>query len=216
MPRETLAARQKRAGRINDILRSCYPEAHTALHHENPLQLLVSTILSAQCTDERVNQVTRTLFATYKTATDFATADPRQLEEDIRPTGFFRNKARNIQGCCRGLLMSHGGKVPRSLEELVRLPGVGRKTANVVLGSAFGIATGVVVDTHVARLSRRLNLSAQKTPEKIEADLMKLLPQKEWIDFSHRLIFHGRQVCAARKPRCAECRVGTLCPSYAP
>lgn len=216
MPRETLAARQKRAGRINDILRSCYPEAHTALRHENPLQLLVSTILSAQCTDERVNQVTRTLFATYKTAADFAGADPRQLEEDIRPTGFFRNKARNIQGCCRGLLASHGGKVPRSLEELVRLPGVGRKTANVVLGSAFGIATGVVVDTHVARLSRRLGLSAQKTPEKIEADLMKLLPQEEWIDFSHRLIFHGRQVCAARKPRCADCRVGNLCPSYAP
>lgn len=215
MARESLAARRKRTQKINDILKQEYPEARTALKHTTPLQLLVSTILSAQCTDERVNQVTRTLFKTYKSVADFAGADLRQLEDDIRPAGFFRNKAKSIQGCCRGLLEKHDGKVPRTMEELVRLPGIGRKTANVVLGSAFGIAVGVVVDTHVARLAGRMELSTQKYPEKIEADLMKLMPREEWIDFSHRMIFHGRRVCMARKPRCADCPVGKLCPSYA-
>ena len=216
MARESFAARRKRAVKINDLLRQAYPEARTALKHRSPLQLLVSTILSAQCTDERVNQVTRTLFVRYKTVADFAGAELKQLENDIRPTGFFRNKARNIQGCCRDLLEQHGGKVPRTLAELVRLPGVGRKTANVVLGSAFGLAEGVVVDTHVARLAGRMRLSAQKNPEKIEADLMKLLPKEEWIGFSHRMIFHGRRICAARKPRCSDCPAGKSCPSYVP
>jgi len=216
MPRESMAARRKRAERINTILHSAYPEARTALRHRNPLQLLISTILSAQCTDERVNQVTATLFSTYQTAADFVDADPQRLEREIRPTGFFRAKTRNIQGCCRGLLELYDGEVPRTMEELTRLPGVGRKTANVVLGSAYGIAAGVVVDTHVARLSGRMGLSAHGDPEKIEADLMQLLPPEEWIGFSHRMIFHGRQVCTARRPRCAECTVGRLCPAFAP
>jgi endonuclease-3 len=215
MAQESFVARQKRAVKINDLLRQVYPEARTALKHRSPPQLLISTILSAQCTDERVNQVTKTLFVTYNTVADFAGAELTQLENDIRPTGFFRNKARNIRGCCRELLEEHDGKVPRTLAELVKLPGVGRKTANVVLGSAFGLAEGVVVDTHVARLAGRMRLSAQKNPEKIEADLIKLLPKEEWIGFSHRMIFHGRRVCAARKPRCLDCSVGKLCPSYA-
>jgi len=214
--KETLVARRKRAIKINSILAQTYPEAKTALRHRNPVQLMVATILSAQCTDVRVNEVTKTLFAKYKGAADYADADPAELEHDIRPTGFFRNKAKNIKACCRELLEKHGGEVPRTISELVHLPGIGRKTANVILGSAFGLTSGVVVDTHVARLSGRLKLSAQNNPEKIEADLMKLLPPEEWIGFAHRLIFHGRRVCPARKPRCAECTIGQLCPSYAP
>ena len=214
--KETFAARRGRATRINSILAQTYPEATTALRHRNPLQLLVATILSAQCTDKRVNEVTKILFLKYKGVADYAAADPAELENDIRPTGFFRNKAKSIKGCCQELLEKHRGEVPQTISDLVQLPGVGRKTANVVLGSAFGIASGVVVDTHVARLSGRLKLSAQKNPEKIEADLMKLLPQEEWIGFAHRLIFHGRRVCPARKPRCPECTIGRFCPSFAP
>lgn len=214
--KETLAARRSRTIKINSILAQAYPEATTALEHRSPLQLLVATILSAQCTDKRVNEVTKSLFVKYQGAADYAAADPAELENDIRPTGFFRNKAKSIKGCCQELLEKHGGEVPPTISDLVQLPGIGRKTANVVLGSAFGIASGVVVDTHVARLSGRLKLSAQKNPEKIEADLMKLLPQEEWIGFAHRLIFHGRRVCPARKPRCAECTIGGFCPSFAP
>jgi len=216
MTKESAAAKRDRANEINVILKKIHPDAQTALRHRNPVQLLVATILSAQCTDERVNEVTKTLFKKYRTASDYADADAEELENDIRPAGFFRNKTKSIQGCCRGLLEKHGGKVPRSMQELVQLPGVGRKTANVVLGSAYGIVSGIVVDTHVARLSGRLKLSSQRTPEKIEADLMKLLPEDEWIGIAHRLIFHGRRVCQARKPRCAECAVGHLCPAFAP
>ena len=215
MAAESHIAKRKRAIQINAVLSGTYPDARTALHYQNPLQLLVATILSAQCTDERVNKVTRLLFVKYKSAADYAAADVEALQEDIRSTGFFRNKAKNIRGCCQELVEKHGGKVPPTMEELVQLPGVGRKTANVVLGSAFGIASGIVVDTHVARLAARLRLSARKNPEQIEADLMKLLPLEEWIGFSHRLIFHGRQVCQARKPRCAVCPIGRLCPSFA-
>jgi len=216
MKKETFTEKRKRANKINSILAQTYPQAKTALKHKSPLQLLVATILSAQCTDERVNEVTKTLFVKYKKAADYANVDPEKLESDIRPTGFFRNKAKSIRACCRELAEKHGGRVPPMIEELVKFPGIGRKTANVVLGSAFGIASGVVVDTHVARLSGRLKLSAEKNPEKIEVDLMKLLPQSEWIGFPHRLISHGRSVCRARKPRCADCSVGKLCPSFAP
>ncbi len=216
MSRETVAARKKRITKINKILAEIHPDAQTALSHRSPLQLLVATILSAQCTDERVNQVTKTLFKKYKTVGDYAVTDPEILQEDIRSTGFFRNKAKSIQGCCRALLENHNGKVPKSLEELVKLPGIGRKTANVVLGSAYGIVSGIVVDTHVSRLAQRMGFTKQKDPVKIEADLMKLLPEDEWIAFSHRMIFHGRRVCKARKPDCVNCAVGKLCPSFTP
>jgi len=180
--------------------------------HDSPLELLVATILSAQCTDVRVNMVTPKLYARYPTAAALAAAPLRDIERIIQSTGFFRNKARNIQACCRKLVAEHGGEVPRTMEELVELPGVGRKTANVVLGTAFGIATGVVVDTHVMRLSRRLGLTTHKDPIKIERDLMEQLPKRQWIDFSHRLIHHGRRICAARKPLCEECPLETICP----
>ncbi|MFQ5696562.1 MAG: endonuclease III, partial [Terriglobia bacterium] len=187
------------------------PRATCALTHKNPVQLLVSTILSAQCTDERVNQVTRTLFQKYKTAKDFAYADPRELEQEIRPTGFFRAKTKSIVGATRRLVEKHKGKVPRSMEELVELPGVARKTANVVLGTAFGIASGVVVDTHVTRLSRRLDLSRENDPKKIEQDLMQTVPKARWIALSHQLIWHGRLLCQARRPRCPDCPLEDLC-----
>lgn len=189
-----------------------YPTAECALGHETPLQLLVATILSAQCTDERVNLVTPELFRRYRTAADFAAARLTDLERVIQSTGFFRNKAKNIQGCCRQLVERHGGEVPRQLEELVELPGVGRKTANVVLGTAFGIASGVVVDTHVARLSKRLGLTTATDPVKIEHALAGQLPAREWVAFSHRLIHHGRRVCQARKPKCEACSLERLCP----
>jgi len=188
-----------------------YPDAHCALHHENALQLLIATILSAQCTDVRVNMVTPALFARYPDASAFALADPRELETLIQSTGFFRNKARNIIACCRKIVDEHGGKVPSTLEELVPLPGVGRKTANVVLGDAFD-TPGITVDTHVGRLSRRLGLTTLTDAEKVERELMKLLPRKDWTVFSHRMIFHGRQVCGARKPNCAGCALNDLCP----
>ena len=194
-------------------LRSAYPDARTALDWSNPLELLVATILSAQTTDVRVNSVTPDLFTKYPTAHDLADADPTELEETIRPTGFFRNKAKSLQGMARALVEDHGGEVPPTMEDLVALPGVGRKTANVVLGNAFSIDEGVVVDTHVRRLSNRLGFSSQSDPEKIETDLIRTVPKEDWTVFSHLLILHGRSVCKARKPACGDCVVNDLCPS---
>jgi endonuclease-3 len=204
---------EERAGEIVGRLTREFPRARTALAHEDPFQLLVATILSAQCTDERVNKVTPALFRKYPGPENFARAALPEIEAMIRSTGFFHAKAKNIKGCCAALVRDHGGKVPADINELVKLPGVGRKTANVVLGSAFGIASGVVVDTHVKRLAGRLGLSKQETPEKIEEDLMKILPQSGWIAFSHLLIWHGRKTCTARKPACPACVLGDLCPS---
>lgn len=200
-----------RARRIVRLLARIYPDAHCALHHENPLQLLVATILSAQCTDRRVNLVTPPLFRRYPGVEAFAAARPRELEQAIASTGFFRNKARNIIACCQAIRDQHGGQVPGTLEQLVKLPGVGRKTANVILGNAFAVP-GITVDTHVGRLSRRLGLSVHTDPAKVEQDLMRLIPKKEWTMFSHRMIFHGRQVCHARKPACDACGLAGVCP----
>jgi endonuclease-3 len=201
-------------GRVRAILQKldeAYPDVVCALEHENAFQLLISTILSAQCTDVRVNQVTKTLYVKYPTPKDFAYADPKDLEQEIRPTGFFRNKTKSIMGASKKIVEEFGGEVPRTMEELLTLPGVARKTANVVLGTAFGIASGIVVDTHVTRLSERLDLSPNTDPKKIEQDLMKVIPQEKWILFSHQLIWHGRKVCQARKPLCAECNLERLC-----
>jgi endonuclease-3 len=200
-----------RARQVVRLLARLYPDAHCALDHESPLQLLIATILSAQCTDRRVNLVTPALFARYPTAQAFAEAAPRELEEAIASTGFFRNKARNIIACCKDLVGHHGGQVPGTMEDLVKLAGIGRKTANVILGNAFGVP-GITVDTHVGRLSRRLGLTVHTAPEKVERDLMDLIPKKEWTMFSHRLIFHGRQVCHARNPKCGECLLAKICP----
>ena len=202
--------------RIRPIIRKLkrqYPDARCALVHKNALQLLVATILSAQCTDTRVNIVTKDLFKKYRTARDYADADPETFEQEIKTTGFFRNKTKSILGMARALVERHGGKVPRSMDELVELPGVGRKTANVVLGNAFDINAGVVVDTHVRRIANRLGLTKQQDPVKIERDLMQLVPRKDWTIFSHLLISHGRQICLARKPKCEICPVNSLCPS---
>jgi endonuclease-3 len=204
-------ARRKRAIKIDAGLVKLYPDAHCALHHANALQLLVATILSAQCTDERVNKVTPALFARYPDARAYAEAERAELEAMIQSTGFFRNKAKNIQACCQMLVEKHGGEVPATMEELVPLPGVGRKTANVVLGNAFGIP-GIPVDTHVGRLSRRMGLSEHDDPVKVEHDLMALIPKADWTDFGHRMIFHGRQVCHSRKPKCEECTLAKVCP----
>ncbi len=193
------------------ILKATYPDVKTALRHRNPLQLLIATILSAQCTDERVNEVTKKLFKQLKTAQDFVEISLAELEELIRPTGFFKNKAKSVKGCCKAIVENHGGKVPGTLEELVKLPGVGRKTANVVLGSAFGVP-GVVVDTHVKRLSQRLELTDNTDPIKIEMDLMKIVPEELWSEFSLQLIFHGRKICKARKPECPLCPLNKVCP----
>ena len=198
---------------ILEKLDEAYPAATCALEHKNPFQLLISTILSAQCTDERVNQVTRTLFQKYPTVETFAYADPRELELDIRPTGFFRNKTKSIIGASKRIIEEFGGKVPRTMEELLTLSGVARKTANVVLGTAWGIASGIVVDTHVQRLAGRLDLTRNEDPKKIEQDLLGVIPQERWILFSHQLIWHGRRVCQARKPRCAECNLEPRCYS---
>jgi endonuclease-3 len=202
---------KQRIRRILDTLAQLYPDAHCALHYDSPLQLLVATILSAQCTDVRVNLVTPALFARYLDALAFAQADIRELEKAIQSTGFFRNKARNIKACCQALVDQHAGQVPGIMEELVPLPGVGRKTANVILGNAFGVP-GITVDTHVGRLSRRLGLTENEDPVKVENDLMAMVPKKEWTAFSHRMIFHGRQVCFARKPKCTECALRKICP----
>ena len=210
--RESVAARKDRAAAITRRLAESYPAARCSLDFTSPFQLLVATILSAQCTDKRVNAVTGELFRRWPAPADMAAARQPDLEQVIRSTGFFRAKAKSILGCCRGLVERHGGAVPRTLEDLIRLPGVGRKTANVVLGSAFGLATGVVVDTHVGRIARRLGLTRQTDAVKAERDLMAVLPRDEWIAFSHRVIEHGRAVCTARKPRCAGCVLADLCP----
>jgi endonuclease-3 len=206
------AEEKRRAAKIIRALGECYAEAVCSLNFRTPLELLVATILSAQCTDERVNVVTKTLFAKYPTAADYAKTPLAQLEGDIQSTGFFRNKAKNIQACCGTLLEKYNGKVPNELDKLVELAGVGRKTANVVMGTAFGIASGIVVDTHVGRISRRLGLTQEKDPEKIERDLMELIPPTEWIALSHRMIHHGRRCCMAKKPNCKECPLRKLCP----
>lgn len=209
-----IADRKKRAAEVIRRLKKAYPDAHCALNHVNSFQLLIATILSAQCTDERVNIVTATLFRKYRGPQDFVDVSQSELENDIRPTGFFRNKAKNIRAACRRLIEVYGGEIPQTMEEILTLPGVARKTANVVLGNAFNIASGVVVDTHVARLSGRLGLTEAKTPEKIERDLVDLVPKKHWIMFPHWMIFHGRRICNARKPKCRECVLADICPSY--
>jgi endonuclease-3 len=213
MPRESLEARRARTQQIIAGLRRAYPDAHCELTFSNPLELLVATILSAQCTDKQVNIVTTELFKKYRTAADFAAAVPEQLEADVRRIGLYKNKAKNIRACCQKLVNHHGGEVPRTMDDLIALDGVGRKTANVVLGNAFGINVGVVVDTHVARLSQRLRLTSEESPEKIEQALVNLVPQSEWTLFSHWLIWHGRRRCSARKPDCAACEISELCPS---
>lgn len=203
----------KRVAAILARLDEAYPAATCELKHENAFQLLISTILSAQCTDVRVNQVTQTLYKKYPNAEAFAHANPSELEQEIRPTGFFRNKTKSIMGASKGLLENFGGQVPRTMEEILTLPGVARKTGNVVLGTAYGIASGVVVDTHVIRLSRRLDLTKHEEPKKIEEDLIRVIPKEKWIQFSHQLIWHGRRVCVARKPRCIDCNLESICYS---
>ncbi len=204
-----------RVAGIIDGLRRAYPDAHCELDHSNPLELLIATILSAQCTDKCVNRVTTGLFKKFRTAADYADASAAELEAAIKPAGFFRAKTKNIQACCRQLVERHGGEVPRTMAALVALNGVGRKTANVILGTAFGINEGIVVDTHVARLSQRLGLTRESTPEKIESALTRLVPRGQWTRFSHWLIWHGRRRCSARKPDCAGCELRDLCPSAA-
>jgi endonuclease-3 len=207
--------RAARCRTINELLTREYPEADCTLDNATPLELLIATILSAQCTDERVNQITPALFARYRRPEDYLAVPVETLEEEIRPSGFYRNKAKSIRGACQRMLEAYSGQVPDTMEELLTLPGVARKTANVVLGSAFGKAEGIAVDTHVRRLSGRLGLTAHDDPEKIERDLMALLPREHWTGFSHRLILHGRRVCHARKPDCARCSLQALCPTYA-
>lgn len=211
MKRLSKAEQRRHAERVVNHLAQLYPEAKCSLHFKSPLQLLIATILAAQCTDERVNQVTPALFKKYPDAHAFAQAKPEELEQLIKSAGFYRAKAKNIIGCCKALVEHHGGEVPRTLEELVPLPGVGRKTANVVLGNCFGVP-GMVVDTHMIRLSNRLGLTRESTPEKIEQDLMALMPDSEWTSFGHRIIYHGRKVCQARKPDCDHCTLKEFCP----
>ena len=213
MPRESTAARAARVKKIIAGLRKTYPDAQCELNFSNPLELLIATILSAQCTDKRVSRVTAELFKKYRSAADYARADLAGLEQDIKSAGLYRSKARNIKACGLALVERHGGNVPRTMAELIELGGVGRKTANVVLGNAFNINAGVVVDTHVTRLSQRLGITRQTDPAKIERDLMKLVPQEQWTLFSHWLIWHGRRRCSARKPDCAACEIAGLCPS---
>ena len=212
VPRESTKAKAARVKKIIAGLRKAYPDAHCELNYSNPLELLIATILSAQCTDKRVNLVTAELFGKYRSANDYATADLSELEQEIRSTGFYRNKARSIKSCCQALVEKHGGKVPKTMEQLIELGGVGRKTANVVLGNAFGVSAGIVVDTHVARLSQRLGLTSETDPARIEQVLMKLVPQEQWTLFSHWLIWHGRRRCAARRPDCDNCEIKKLCP----
>ncbi|MFN6964144.1 MAG: endonuclease III [Pyrinomonadaceae bacterium] len=205
---------KQRTKEIIKRLKKAYPDAHCALDHSNAFELLIATILSAQCTDERVNIVTADLFRKYRGPADYLNVTQEELERDIHSTGFFRNKAKNIQAACRKIVDEHGGSVPATMDDLLALNGVARKTANVVLGNAFGIASGIVVDTHVARLSKRLGLTQNEQPEKIERDLMELVPKKDWIMFSHWLISHGRAICQARKPKCRVCPLASVCPSY--
>ena len=208
---KTAAERKARVARILQVLDETYPNVNCELDHSNAWQLLVATILSAQCTDKRVNMVTPALFQRYPTVTDLAHAHPAEVTELIRTTGFFNNKTKSIIGAAKKLLADHNGEVPQSMEALLKVPGAARKTANVVLGTAYGIANGVVVDTHVQRISRRLDLTKESTPEKIERDLMQALPREKWILFSHQLIHHGRKTCIARKPKCGECPLNDLC-----
>lgn len=213
MPETITPDEIQRANTIVARLRQIYPDAKCSLNFTNPLELLVATILSAQCTDERVNIVTATLFQKYRTAADFANAPIEELEQDIKSTGFYRNKAKNVQGMARLLVAEYGGQVPNTMDDLLRLPGVARKTANVVLGNAFGIIQGVVVDTHVGRISRRLSLSGEEDPVKVERNLMARIAPPDWLDYSHLLIFHGRAVCKAPTPLCAGCVLLDLCPT---
>ena len=213
MPTESKADLKKRTAKVITTLKKTYPNADCALTHATPLQLLVATILSAQCTDERVNIVTKGLFKKYKTVGDFAEVSQAALEADIKSTGFFRNKAKNIRGSAARIISDFGGRVPKTMDELLTLPGVARKTANCVLGNAFGLAEGVVVDTHVGRLSGRLTFTTETNPVKIERDLMEIVPHAEWVLFSHLLIHHGRNICTARKPNCPNCPLSALCPS---
>lgn len=215
MPRESKTARKERAARVYEHLADEYPDAKCALDYGSPFQLAVATILSAQCTDVRVNMVTPELFRRHPDVRSLAGARQEEVEELIRSTGFFRNKARSLLGMAKAVMEDHGGELPRTMKELAALPGIGRKTANVVLGNAFGIDEGVVVDTHVKRLSGRLGFTAETNPDKIERDLMALFPSKTWTMLAHLLIYHGRKVCPARKPRCNECAVSHLCPSSA-
>ena len=212
MPRESTAAKYERTQKIISALKRTYPDAHCELNFSNPLQLLIATILSAQCTDKRVNIVTAELFKKFRTAKDFAAAPLADIEEAVKTTGFFRNKAKNIKACCTTLAEKFGGEVPRTMDELHALAGVGRKTANVVLGNAFGINVGVVVDTHVTRLANRLGLAKGMDAVKLELELDQLVPQNEWTLFSHWLIWHGRRRCAARSPDCVNCEIKNLCP----
>ena len=213
MPRESQGAKRERRGNIIAGLRQTYPDAHCELNYRNPLQLMVATILSAQCTDKQVNIVTKDLFKKYRKAADFASVGLEELQNDIRRIGLFRNKAKSIQNTCHTLVEQHKSKVPQTMPELVALAGVGRKTANVILGNAFDISEGVVVDTHVARLCDRLKITSAKTPEKIEKDLVKLVPREHWTLLSHWIIWHGRRRCNARKPDCPNCEIRELCPS---
>jgi len=210
-PGQAAGTDPKRVAAILAKLDEAYPDAACELKHENAFQLLISTILSAQCTDVRVNQVAETLYKKYPTPQAFAYATPSELEQDIRPTGFFRNKTKSIMGASEAVIEKFGGQVPRTMEEILTLPGVARKTANVVLGTAYGIPSGIVVDTHVQRLSNRLDLTRNEDPKKIELDLMQIIPKDKWIKFSHQIIWHGRRVCQARKPKCAECNMESLC-----
>lgn len=211
--RESLEERKARLREIIRRLKRAYPGAKCSLNHSNAFELLIATILSAQCTDERVNIVTADLFRKYTKPEDYLKVSPRDLEKDIQSTGFFRNKTKSIQGASKMLIEEYGGEVPHTMDELLELPGVARKTANVVLGNAFGIKAGVVVDTHVTRLSHRLNFTQEKTAEKIEQDLIEIVPRKEWVIFPHLMIYHGRKICKARRPLCEECTIEKPCPS---
>lgn len=211
--REKMVNEKERIKKIIEILRENYPNSRTALNYKNPLQLLVATILSAQCTDVKVNQVTPSLFEKYPTAADLARADREELEKIIRPTGFYRNKAKSIKQAAAVIEKDFSGKIPDTMEELITLPGVARKTANIILSSVFRKAEGIAVDTHVKRLAGRLGLSHEKNPDKIEKDLMKLIPREDWLDFNYMLVNHGRKICQAKKPKCSQCVLRQLCPS---
>jgi endonuclease-3 len=207
------ADRKSRASKIIKLLEKEHSDAKIALHYANPLELLIATILSAQCTDERVNIVTKTLFRKYRSVEDYADADLKELEDDVRSTGFYRNKAKNIKKCCQMLIEKFNSEIPRTMEEILQLPGVARKTANIVLSNAYGVIEGIAVDTHVRRLAQRLGLTENDDPNKIEQDLMLIIPRSQWMRITDLLIFHGRRICTAKKPKCGECIVNKLCPS---
>jgi endonuclease-3 len=211
--KETLSQKRTRTGTLIERLKAAHPDARCSLNYANPLELLVATVLSAQCTDARVNLVTKSLFKKYRTASDYAMVSPGELEEDIKSTGFYRNKAKALRACCAELLARYAGEVPADMAALVQLPGIGRKTANVILGNAFERAEGIVVDTHVRRLAGRLGLTNHSDPDKIEQDLLQVVPREDWIIIGHLLILHGRRVCSARAPKCPVCPVNDLCPS---